>query len=167
LPFSQRAQLASVPNKKAEDAAMASSAFVFDLRTIEIGLVAIATATAATTTAAVATTATAAPTTAVATTATATTTTATRAIFTRLGLVDGEGAAIVLLPVQGRDGGLRFAVAAHLNKAEALAPAGVPVADDFRRLHGAVLREQLLQIRTCRVIAQVPDIQLAAHGVSP
>jgi hypothetical protein len=166
LPFSQRAQLASVPNKKAEDAAMASSAFVFDLRAIEIGLVAIATATAATTTA-VATTATAAPTTAVATTATATTTTATRAIFTRLGLVDGEGAAIVLLPVQGRDGGLRFAVAAHLNKAEALAPAGVPVADDFRRLHGAVLREQLLQIRTCRVIAQVPDIQLAAHGVSP
>jgi hypothetical protein len=166
LPFSQRAQLASVPNKKAEDAEMASSAFVFDLRAIEIGLVAIATATAATTTA-VATTATAAPTTAVATTATATTTTATRAIFTRLGLVDGEGATIVLLPVQGRDGGLRFAVAAHLNKAEALAPAGVPVADDFRRLHGAVLREQLLQIRTCRVIAQVPDIQLAAHGVSP
>ena len=32
-------------------------------------------------------------------------------------------------------------------------------------LHGAVLREQLLEVRAVGVIAQVPDVNLAAHGV--
>ena len=103
----------------------------------------VAPATAAATAAAVAaaaTTAAAAPaaatTAAVATAAAAAT---ARAVFAGLGLVDGQGAAVVLLAVEGGDGGLGLVVAAHLDEAEALAPAGVAVLDDFGALDGAVL----------------------------
>src|SRR5262249_57488316 len=53
------------------------------------------------------------------------------------GLVDGQGAAVVLLAVQAADGRLGLLVGAHLDEAEALAAPGVAVHDDLRRLHGA------------------------------
>jgi hypothetical protein len=72
--------------------------------------------TAATTAAAVATTATAAAT----TVAAATTATATGAIFTRLGLVDGQGAAMMILPIESSNRGLGFFFRTHLDKTEPL-----------------------------------------------
>jgi hypothetical protein len=118
---------------------------------------ATATAVAATATAAAATTVTTAAsaaattTTAVTTAASATTTTtATGTIFTRLGLVHGEGPAILFLTVQGGDGSLRFIVGTHLNESETLAAACLAVADHFSAAHGAVLTEQLFQFRARR-----------------
>src|SRR5208337_3832026 len=64
--------------------------------------------------------------------------TARRAVFAWLGFVHGQRAAAVVLAVEPGDGGLRLAVAAHLDETEALAPAGVPVADDLRAAHGSV-----------------------------
>ncbi|CAA9405275.1 MAG: hypothetical protein AVDCRST_MAG64-1945 [uncultured Phycisphaerae bacterium] len=134
------------------------------------GSVAIAAATATTATAAVPTAAAAATATVAAAAATAAAATvpaaaaATRAVLTRLGHVDGQVAAVDVLAVQGVDRGLGLLVGAHLDEAEALAAAGVPVADDLCALHRTVLREELLEIRAGRVVAQVPDVQLAvAH----
>src|SRR5262245_21976091 len=84
---------------------------------------------AATAATAVAAASTAAATTPAVATAAATTTAATRALFARLGFVDGQRAAIVLLAVERGDRGLRFGVAAHLDKAEALAAAGLAIRD--------------------------------------
>jgi len=113
---------------------------------LSVGLVtAASTATAATTTTAAITTA-AAATAAASTTATAATTTAT--IFAWAGFVDSQGTAIVLLEVQAFNGGLRFGIGAHLDKAEAFAAARVAIHDDFRALNAAELGEELLQIRT-------------------
>src|SRR5947209_1841442 len=67
------------------------------------------------------------------------------AVLARLGLVDGEVAALDLLAVQGGDCGLGLLVAAHLHKPKPLGPAGVPVHDDLRRLHGPVRREHLFE----------------------
>jgi hypothetical protein len=53
----------------------------------------------------------------------------------------------VFLTVQGGDCSLGFIIGAHLDEPESLAAAGFTVADDFRAGHGAVLREQLFQIR--------------------
>src|SRR4051794_3243278 len=90
--------------------------------------------------------------------ATATAAAATGAVFLGLGLIDGEVAAVVGLAVEGGDGGLRLGVAAHLDEAEALAAAGVAVLDDFRALDGAVLREQLLEVRAGGVVAEIADV---------
>jgi hypothetical protein len=109
------------------------------------------TAPAAATTTTEATTATATTTAATATTtAVPTTATTTWAIFTRLGLVDGQGTAIVFLAIEGCDCGLGLIVGPHLDESKSLAAAGFPVADDFSAGHGAVLREQLFQIRASR-----------------
>src|SRR5262249_27414518 len=71
---------------------------------------------------------------------------AAAAILARLGLVDGELAAVHLLAAQGGDGGLGLLVGAHLHEAEALGAVRVPVHDHLRRLHGAEGREHLLQV---------------------
>ena len=72
----------------------------------------------------------------------------------------------MFLTVERCDCSLSFVIGAHLDESESLAPAGLPVADDFSALHGAVLRKQLFQIRAGRGIAQISDIQLAAHEIS-
>jgi hypothetical protein len=56
----------------------------------------------------------------------------------------------MFLTVQGCDSCLSFFIATHLDESESLAAAGFPVADHFSALHGAVLREQLFQIRASR-----------------
>src|SRR5262245_41085443 len=54
------------------------------------------------------------------------------------GLVDGQGPAVHLLAVEGRDGRLSRVVTFHFHEAEALGTAGVPVHDDLGRSHGAM-----------------------------
>src|SRR5262245_52632525 len=81
----------------------------------------------ATATAAVATAATAAA---------ATVTAAARAVFLGLGFVNRQRAAVVLLAVQGADGGLCFLVRSHLDEPESLAAPGGAVGDYLGRLHG-------------------------------
>jgi len=69
--------------------------------------------------------------------------TATAAAAFRLGpgFVDRQRSAAHVLAVEGGDGRLGFLIAAHLHKAEALGPAGIPVHDHLRRLHGAMRLE--------------------------
>ncbi len=83
--------------------------------------------TAAATTTTIATTPAATTTTAVATTAAAATTTAPG--LARLGLVHGQPPSVVFLIVQALDRRLRLGLRVHLDKAEALATAGVTVGD--------------------------------------
>src|SRR4051794_5019664 len=90
-----------------------------------------------------------APATAAATTAaTEPPTTATTAtpLGPRPRLVDGQGAAVHLLAVEGGDGRLRLLLTAHLHEAEALGAARVTVLDHLRRFHRPVRLEHLLQI---------------------
>jgi hypothetical protein len=133
--------------------------------TTESTTTAATTAAAATAAAAVATTAAATATTTVAAAAT-TAATATWAIFAGLGFVDRQLTAIVLLAIESADGGLRLIVAAHLHESEAFATAGVAIGDYLRRLNRAMLAKKLFQIRAVGVVAQIPDIKLAAHRVS-
>src|SRR5690606_28261226 len=63
----------------------------------------------------------------------------------RLGFVDGERTAFVLLAVELADRLLRLFVRRHLDEAEAFAAAGVTVRDDARRFHGAALGEQIAE----------------------
>src|SRR5205823_4317853 len=74
---------------------------------------------------------------------------------------------VMVLTIQSRDRSLRLFVRSHLHKPKALAAARLAVRDDFGAADGAVLRKQLFQIRTRRVVAQVPNVQLAAHEISP
>src|SRR5262245_25311854 len=67
---------------------------------------------------------------------------AATSVLTRPGLVDGEVAAVHIFAVEGGDSGLRLLVTAHLDEAEALGPARVPVHDDLSRLHRPVRPEQ-------------------------
>jgi hypothetical protein len=69
----------------------------------------------------------------------------------------------VLFEVQAFNGGQGFGIAAHLDEAEAFAAARVAIHDDFRALHAAELGEELLQIRTRSVVAQIPAIQFLSH----
>src|SRR5438105_4051197 len=81
-----------------------------------------------------------------------------RTRLARLGLVDGESAAVLLLAVERCDGALRLGVAAHLDEAEALAPAGVAILDDFGALHVAVRGAHRLQVRTGDVVTEISDV---------
>src|SRR5437763_924383 len=60
--------------------------------------------------------------------------------FAGPGLVDGQGASVGLLPVQGRHRGPGLVVVAHLHEAEAFRPARLAVRDDLGRLHVPVCR---------------------------
>jgi hypothetical protein len=120
-------------------------------------------ATAAAKAAATAATAAAAITTAAA----ATTAAATPAIFARTRFVHGEGSAVMLLPIQGRNRGGRFLIGSHFDKTKAFAPAGVTVIDDLSRHNLAMRRKQLFEFRAIDAVAQVPDVQLLTHWVSP
>src|SRR5689334_7680294 len=54
-----------------------------------------------------------------------------RAVFTWLGFVHSEGAAVHLVTIQGGNGCLRLLIRTHLDESESLAAAGFPVADDL------------------------------------
>src|SRR5438067_1113705 len=112
-------------------------------------------AAAAATAAAAVTTAAAATTTATEPTAATTAAAATRALFARAGFVDGQGATVVLLAVECRDGGRRLVIVRHLDEAEPLAAAGVAVVDDLCRDDLAVGAEQLFEFRAIDFVAQV------------
>src|SRR4051812_19720729 len=71
---------------------------------------------------------------------------AARAFFAGFGLVHREGAAVLLLAVEGADGGLGLFVRSHLHEAEALAAAGLAVLDDFGAVDRAVRREHRVQV---------------------
>jgi hypothetical protein len=127
-----------------------------------------AAATAATTATAAATTAAAVSTTAAATTTTTavtTTTAATTPAFLGLGFVDSESTAIVFLAVDSRDGCLRFGIAAHFDKSEALASAGVTVSDDLSALHGSVRGKKLFQCGAIDIVAHISNVQFLAHNM--
>src|SRR5207247_2106429 len=99
----------------------------------------VASATAAAAAPAIATAATAAAAIAAAATAAAATTT----FGARTSLVDRQGPAVNLLPIQGCNRGRRILVVGHLHKAEALGATRVPIHDNLRRRHFAVRLEQL------------------------
>jgi hypothetical protein len=55
--------------------------------------------------------------------------------------------AVALLPAHPRDRGLRLVIGAHLDEAEALRSAGLPVVDDFRAADVPCFLEHRLQVR--------------------
>src|SRR4051812_1604940 len=114
-----------------------------------------ATATAAAATVAAATATAAAATVAATATAAAAPAAATATLFAGTGLVHGEAATLEIAPVERRDGGLRLLVTAHLHEAEALGAPGVTIHDHLGGIHGAVLREHVLQIAVAKAIRQV------------
>src|SRR4051812_13394687 len=67
-------------------------------------------------------------------------------VFPRLGFVHGQPPAIRFLVGEPLDGRLGLRVAVHLDKAEPLGPAGVPVRNDLGRLHSPERAEHLLQV---------------------
>jgi hypothetical protein len=69
----------------------------------------------------------------------------------------------VLLAVHGGDGRLGFVVRPHLNESEPFAAPGLAVADDFSAFDGSVRREHLLQRRAIDAVAEISNVQLAAH----
>src|SRR5262249_56065529 len=69
---------------------------------------------------------------------------AARALLAGLGLVDGQGPASVLRPVEGGDG--LVSPLGHLDEAEAARAPGVPVGHDLGAGDGAILREHLAHL---------------------
>jgi hypothetical protein len=119
-------------------------------------------APAATTTAVTAATA-ATVTTAAAATAASTAAAATTTVFTGLGFIDSQAPSIVLLIVKPLDGRLSLSLGVHLDEPEPFASARCAVLNHLRALHGAELREQLLQSGVTHTVGQISDIQLLAH----
>src|SRR5262249_5088683 len=86
------------------------------------------------------------------------------AVFTRLGLVDGQRAALVVGPVEGGD--RLVAALAHLYEGEAPRAAGVAVADDLGPGHAAVLAEDLQEVIGGGLEGEVSDVNVLAHHAS-
>jgi hypothetical protein len=131
---------------------------------------AAAAAAAAVTTSAAATTAAAASATAATVTTAATTTTAATgagAIFAGLGHINGKGSAGMILAVQRGNSRLCLGFRSHLDESKAFGAAGIAVSDHFGGLDGTMCLKQRLQIGASHVIAQIANIQLAAHRNSP
>src|SRR5690606_14628201 len=82
-------------------------------------------------------------------------------------LIDRQATAVGLPVVEAVDGGLRLGIAAHLHEAEALAAPRLAIRDDLGALDGAVLREQLLQVRAVHAVREIPDVQFLAHLLTP
>src|SRR5438105_789867 len=85
----------------------------------------------------------------------------------RPGLIDGPGAAIHLLAIEGRDGGLGLLVRLHLDEREALGLPRRTVRDDLGRLHRAERRKEGLQVGVGDPVGQVADIQLFPQRQTP
>jgi hypothetical protein len=142
-------------------------------------LVAAATATAVTTTAATGTATAAVATAATTTGTTATTVTAatasTAAEAARAGgtgfhgtrFVNNQTTAAKLLAVDCADSGLRFSIAAHFHKAEALGTASVTFHHDFGACDGTVGSKCLLQVFVTERIWQVANVKFVAHVRTP
>src|SRR5262249_18913529 len=85
-----------------------------------------------------------------------------RAVFARLGLVDGQRAALELGAAQRRDG--LVAPVTHLDEPEAARTAGVAVGDDLGAADRAVLAEQLDEVVGGGREGEVADVVVLAHG---
>src|SRR6185369_12430712 len=83
---------------------------------------------------------------------------ATAAVLLRLGLVDAEGAAVVLAAVEGAHRLLGVAVG-HLDEAEALRGAGVAIGDDARGVDAAVGLEEGAEGAVVHGIGQIADVE--------
>ena len=81
--------------------------------------------------------------------------------------IDGEVPSVVLFAVEGIDGSLRFRVIGHFNKAEALAALSVAIDDDMRAENRSILCEQRVQFIILDAEAQVSNIQILCHLLSP
>src|SRR5437773_12204331 len=68
------------------------------------------------------------------------------ALLLRSGLVHDQGTPSHRRAVQRGNGFLRLLAGRHFHKAEPSRLPGVPVRDDFGRLHRAVMREELTQL---------------------
>lgn len=119
-------------------------------------------ATAATTPTTTTATAVAA-TTATATTVAATTATGTGTVFTRLGLVDLQGAPLDLGAVQSRDG--LVAAFAHLDEAETARAAGFAVGSDLGAGDSTMRREPLAEVVGGGAEGKIPYVNVLAHLV--
>ena len=71
---------------------------------------------------------------------------AAAAVFTGLGLVHGEPAAVVLALVEAVDGRLGLGLGVHLHEAEPLAPARLTVLNNLGALHGPELRKPSFEV---------------------
>src|SRR5438445_659946 len=89
------------------------------------------------------------------------------ALLARACFIDRQGSTVDLVPVEGRDRGLRLIAIVHLDKAKAFRAAGIPIHDDLGRLHRTVRHKQILQIAVGHLIGQVADIQLLGHAGPP
>ena len=87
-----------------------------------------------------------------------------RALFARPSFVDNDGSAFKVLAVHAADGRLRFRVAAHLDKAEALGAAGITVHHYLGRADSTKLRKGLLQTFVTHCVCEVTDVEFVAHG---
>lgn len=122
-----------------------------------------ATATVAATAAAAAATAAAATVTAAATTATVATAAAgAGTIFTRLGLVHGQGATLEFFQVGAGD--CFVGSVSHFYETEAAAAARFTIRHDRGARHRAELAEQLFEIGRCRAEREVTNVQLLTHS---
>jgi hypothetical protein len=89
--------------------------------------------------------------------------TATAAILFGPGLVDVQAAVINLLAGEPGDGRLGLGVAGHLDEAESLRLAGIPVHDHRGRLHRALRHKHMLQVAVRHAVRQVAYVNLLAH----
>ena len=115
-------------------------------------LVTAATATAAT-----------AVTTAAAAVFTTTAAAAARALFARLGDVDGKGAAIHFLAVQGFNGFVGFLDGTHGDKTKPARTAGFPVHHQVGFSDRAMRGERVIQVVFGGIEGKVSNIQFIAH----
>ena len=81
-------------------------------------------------------------------------------------MVERERPPVHFLAVESVDSRLSLMSVVHLDEAEAFRAASVPVHDNLRRLHGAMLAKHLLQALVGHAVGQIAYIQLLAHGAS-
>jgi hypothetical protein len=86
-------------------------------------------------------------------------TAAASARFTRTGLVDFQGPALVGLAIQRLHGSVRFIVVRHFHEPEATAATCFSILNYLCRLDHAKLREQLLQLGIIYAIGQIAHVQ--------
>src|SRR5262249_11303937 len=86
---------------------------------------------------------------------------ATATLLARLGLVDGQGAAVDLRAVQRGDG--LVAAAGHLDEAEAARAAGLAVGRHLGPRHLAKRLEELAEVLLRRLEGEVADVDVLAH----
>src|SRR3989338_477444 len=88
------------------------------------------------------------------------------ATLLRLGLVDDDGTALEIFPVELVDGLLALVPVGHLHEPEAAGFPGIHVRDDPRGLDLPRLGKELLQIGFRRLEREIPDVQFHPHVVS-